>query len=122
LSDVCVSVGHRGVHVVQQLSGTGPISDARITWNMEKPKNNVALGNNHTLEMYTSIAWRPAAVGETLQTSSFGYFVGATAAAIGGEVKTHRPRWIPDLRFCGLSGTACHRLATVKTNVRPKPC
>src|SRR5215471_13406274 len=62
----------------------GPVSDARITWNMEKTKNNVALGN-HTLEMFTSIGWRPAAVGDTLQISSFGYFVGATAAAINGD-------------------------------------
>lgn len=87
---------------------TGPVSDARIRWSTEKTKNNVALGNNHTLEMFTSISWRPAAVGDTLQISSFGYFVGATAAAANGE-QVPEPSSVA-LLMTGVSALGCYRL------------
>jgi hypothetical protein len=59
----------------------GSTSDARINWGREKTKGDVGKGDNHTLDMVTSLAWNPVAAGNTLTISSFLYSVEASAAA-----------------------------------------
>ena len=62
---------------------TAPVTDARVNWKAEKAKKDVGKGDNHTLDMFTSLGWRPAAVGDTLTISSFLHSVEATALAAG---------------------------------------
>jgi hypothetical protein len=63
----------------------GPANNVMVPWDKNGIKNDVAKGNNHTLNMVTSLSWNPAAVGDTLTIKgSYTVTASAEAAVPGG--------------------------------------
>jgi hypothetical protein len=59
----------------------GPVNNLMIPWDMSAVKMNVAPSPTNTLEMYTSLAWIPVNVGDTLLITG-NYTVTGSAVAV----------------------------------------